>query len=114
MKTTTPKESPYIESYDAYLPRRTALTAEVEKRYFGRGFDEDDNRIKSGYAPLIALFKEFATHYRPYVLRNNAFEDEEYELLEKMLDVEDDDEKLDAIMDEIRVLHFTPDEDNCW
>ena len=45
---------------------------------------------------------------------NNEFDDEVFELLKKMLDVEDDIEKLMSIMDEVRDLIFAAECNDEW
>jgi hypothetical protein len=82
----------------------------------GPGYDDDGNKLSPDYAPLIALFTEFKKHYRPYILRNNTFEDTEYELLEQMLDVQDVGKRSD-IMDELHALYhpaFDWNDENTW
>ena len=82
----------------------------------GPGYDDDGNKLSPDYARLIPEIKEFRKHYRPYVLRNNTFEDTEYELLEQMLDVQDV-EKMSAIMDELYALYhpaFDWNDENTW
>jgi hypothetical protein len=88
----------YYESYKA-------LSNELEKRMTGPGFDEDGNKLIPDYAPLIALYKEFTEHEPPYGVRFASIDDE-CELLEKMLDVHEDVEKMNAIMDEVCTLRY--------
>lgn len=110
------KQSAYIESYEAYLIHRKALTATLKPMLDGPGYDDDGNKLSPDYAPLIALFTEFKKHYRPYILRNNTFEDTEYELLEQMLDVQDVGKRSD-IMDELHALYhpaFDWNDENTW
>jgi hypothetical protein len=105
------KES--ADSYAAYVARRKELDAAVKKRYFGPRYDYDGNKIKTDFAPLISLFKEFELHYE----YRCEFEDDEFELLKKMLDVEEDNEKLEDIMNEVFALHhpaFDWRDENTW
>ena len=101
------------ESYAAYIIRYWALKKERDNKLFGPGYDDDDNILKTGFDHLISLIKDVELH--PYVgsMGNCELDDEIFDLLKKMLDVEDDIEKLTSIMDEVRELIFEA-ECNDW
>jgi hypothetical protein len=100
LKTDSHDAELYAEHIIAYW----ALNKEIDAKIFGPGYDDDGNKIKTGFDHLIYLIKDFELH--PYVGMSCDFDDEVFELLKKMLDVEDDIEKLTSIMDEVRDFIF--------